>query len=109
MIKFRTYKSNLALALNAIFDMDNTCFSYGSIDGVYQEKDDVLEILMIINNKPHNGNFKKFMNFISNYCRQRNKKLAFVEIWNNSLRHKLLNEGYTLYPNNGLVKDNFNE
>lgn len=107
MIKFKTYKSELALALNTIFNMNNTCFSFGTIEGVYEEKPDVFEILMIINNQPHNGDFRKFMTFISNYCEQRNKKLAFLEIWNDNLRHKLLNDGYTLYSHNGLVKENF--
>lgn len=65
MIKFKTYKSELALALNTIFNMNNTCFSFGTIEGVYEEKPDVFEILMVINNQPHNGDFRKFIAFIS--------------------------------------------
>lgn len=104
-MKFKTYKSELAIALNYLFNENQTCFSYGTIEGVYYEKPDVFEILCIMNNQPHNGHFKKFMAFISDYCRREHKKLAFLEIWNANLRQKLLNDGYTLYPHDGLVKE----
>ena len=104
-MKFKTYKTDLALMLNAFFDMDQTCFSYGTIEGVYMDKPDVFEILLIENRKPGNGHFKRFMKFITNYCKREHKKLAFLEIMNGRFRQKLLNEGYTLYPHNGLVKE----
>lgn len=104
-MKFKTYKSDLALMLNAMFNTDQSCFSYGTIEGVFMEKPDVFEILFIINNRPHNGHFKKFMEFITDYCKREHKKLAFLEIMDANLRQKLLNEGYTIYPNNGLVKE----
>ena len=103
-MKFKTYKSELAMVLNQFFNTDHSCFSYGTIEGVYMEKPDVFEILFIINSKPHNGHFKKFMNFITEYCKREHKKLAFLEIGNVQLWNKLLKEGYTRYPYNGLVK-----
>lgn len=104
-MKFKTYKSGLALMLNAMFEVDHTCFSYGTIEGVFTEKPDVFEILVIENTRPHNGHFKRFMKFITDYCTRSHKKLAFLEVWNEQLRQKLLDEGYTIYRSNGLVKE----
>lgn len=104
-MKFKTYKSDLALMLNSMFNVDHTCFSYGTIEGVFMEKPDVFEILVIENKRPHNGHFQKFMTFITDYCKRSHKKLAFLEVWNPQLRQKLLNEGYTLYRSDGLVKE----
>lgn len=104
-MKFKTGKSPLAAGLNYLLNLDYTCFYYGTIEGVFNEKPDVFEILLVINNRPHNGHFKKFMRFITDYCKREHKKLAFLEVWSEDLRRKLLKEGFTLYPHDGLVKE----
>jgi hypothetical protein len=45
------------------------------------------------------------MRFITDYCKREHKRLAFLEIWNEQLRQKLLKAGYTVYPHGGLVKE----
>lgn len=104
-MKFKTYKSDLALMLNAMFNTDQSCFSYGTIEGVFMEKPDVFEILVIENKRPHNGHFQKFMTFITDYCKREDKKLAFLEIFNKGLYNKLVSEGFRPYKGTGLIKE----
>lgn len=104
MMRMERFKSEMTKAMNQIFGQNLENIRYGTINGLIEEKEDIFNIIGIANEKPHNGDFKKFMHFIEEYCKKNHKKLAFLEIHNPQLFNYLLNREYGLWTDNGLIR-----
>lgn len=103
-MKFERFESEMTKAMNYFFGQQLQNFKYGTVDGLIEEKEDIFNIIGIANERPHNGDFKKFMTFIEDYCKNKHKKLAFLEIHNPHLFNYLLDKGYNLWADNGLIR-----
>lgn len=65
-------------------DYDLRKFTYGTITGLWQRTRTAIEIVLITNHKPGNGDFPRFMRALKDMAERSDRSIVFVEVMNES-------------------------
>ena len=66
-------------------DIQPKRFSFGSIDGIYNQTQDGKDIIAIYNAEPHNGEFEKFICALEKYAQDTGERIAICSFFNERL------------------------
>lgn len=60
-------------------------YEYGTIEGIYAPTEDGKDIIAIFNNKPHNGDFHKFLKALEEHIKQTGERITLCSFFNEDL------------------------
>ena len=60
-------------------------FSFGTIDGIYNQTKDGKDIIAICNAEPHNGEFENFICALEKYAQNTGERIAICSFFNERL------------------------